>query len=366
MAQPQFAPLAQKKIRVLVVDDSVVFRSLVSRMVEQDPLLDLVGTARNGADAVAKIPRFEPDIITLDVEMPELDGIGALRVIAGRYPQIRVIMFSSLTARGAQVTVEALMAGASDYMTKPVCGPVSSDIFLQLANELSGKVRALFPGRVAGQRKKHTVVPTPMLSAFRTAPLKIRLAPRVFVIGVSTGGPSALAEIVPQIPADFPLPIAIVQHMPPHFTRLLADRLTRVGNIPVIEAAEGMIARPGTALIAPGDYHMRLVQDGAHLKVSLNQQPPENSCRPAVDVLFRSVADACQGAVMAAVLTGMGQDGLLGARQLKELGATVLVQDRASSVVWGMPGAVAEAGVADQILPLNQIVPTVLNKVGCR
>lgn len=366
MGQTLSAPLTQKKIRVLVVDDSVVFRSLVSRMVEQDPLLELVGTARNGADAVAKIPRFEPDLVTLDVEMPELDGLGALRVIAGRYPHIRVIMFSSLTARGAQVTVEALMAGASDYMTKPVGGPVSSDAFLQLANDLSGKARALFPARVAGQRKRHAVVPTPMVPAFRPGPLKIRLAPRVFVIGVSTGGPSALAEIVPQIPAGFPLPIAIVQHMPPHFTRMLADRLARVGSIPVVEAAEGMIAQPGTALIAPGDYHMRLVQEGAHLKVSLNQQPPENSCRPAVDVLFRSVADACQGAVMAAVLTGMGQDGLLGARQLKDLGATVLVQNRATSVVWGMPGAVAEAGVADEILPLNQIIPTVLNKVGCR
>ena len=360
------APLAQERIRVLVVDDSVVFRSLVSRMVEQDPLLELVGTARHGADAVAKIPRFNPDLVTLDVEMPELDGLGALREIASRYPNIRVIMFSSLTARGAQVTVEALMAGASDYLTKPSGGAVSSELFLELASELSNKIRVFFPSRVAGQRKKHGIVPVSVLSRFHVAPPRFRLAPRVFVIGVSTGGPSALAEMLPQIPSNFPLPIAIVQHMPPHFTRLLADRLARVSSIPVVEAAEGMIAQPGIALIAPGDYHMRLVRDGAHLRVSLNQQPPENSCRPAVDVLFRSVADSCQGAVVAAVLTGMGQDGLLGVRQLKDLGATVLVQDRASSVVWGMPGAVAEADLADQILPLQQIVPTVLNKVGRR
>ncbi|MGC8550413.1 MAG: protein-glutamate methylesterase/protein-glutamine glutaminase [Acidobacteriaceae bacterium] len=366
MGDTRLAPPTRDKIRVLVVDDSVVFRSLVSRMVEQDPLLELVGTARNGADAVAKIPRFQPDLVTLDVEMPELDGLGALRQIAGNYPHIRVIMFSSLTARGAQVTVEALMAGASDYMTKPSGGPVSSDSFLYLARDLSSKIRGLFPARVAGQRKLRAVVPTLIKPVFRPAPLKLRLAPRVFVIGVSTGGPSALAEIVPQIPADFPLPIAIVQHMPPHFTRLLAERLARVSKIPVVEAADGMIAAPGTALIAPGDYHMRLVQDGARLKVSLNQQPPENSCRPAVDVLFRSVADACQGAVVAAVLTGMGQDGLLGVRQLKDFGATVFAQDRASSVVWGMPGAVAKAGLADATLPLHQIVPTVLDKVGCR
>lgn len=366
MGEPRASLLAQGKIRVLVVDDSVVFRSLVSRMVEQDPLLELAGTARNGADAVAKIPRFSPDLVTLDVEMPELDGLGALRQIASLYPHIRVIMFSSLTARGAQVTVEALMAGASDYMTKPFGGPVSSDTFLHLANDLSGKIRGLFPARAAGQRKRHGIVPAPLATRFSVAPPRFRLAPRVFVIGVSTGGPSALAEIVPQIPADFPLPIAIVQHMPPHFTRLLADRLARVSSIPVLEAADGMIAVPGTALIAPGDYHMRLVQEGGHLKVSLNQQAPENSCRPAVDVLFRSVADACHGAVVAAVLTGMGKDGLLGVRQLKNLGATVLVQDRASSVVWGMPGAVAEASLADEILPLQQIVPTVLNKVGHR
>lgn len=356
-------PLPEGRVRVLVVDDSVVFRSLVSRMVEEDPLLELAGVARNGADALEKIARLNPDLVTLDVEMPELDGLGALREIAARYPQIRVIMFSSLTARGEQITVEALMGGASDFMTKPGGGPITVEAYRECSRALAAKARALFPAKAAARWGRRTVK-SPGAGEVLLPVVRQVLRPHVLVIGVSTGGPSALAQILPQVPENFPLPIAIVQHMPPHFTQLLADRLARVSRIPVREAVDGVIAEPGSALVAPGNFHMRLVQDGAHLRVSLNQEEAENSCRPAVDVLFRSVADACHGAVIAAVLTGMGQDGLLGVKELKRMGATVLVQDRATSVVWGMPGAIAEANLADEILPLDQIVPSVLKRTG--
>jgi two-component system chemotaxis response regulator CheB len=349
---------AGERIRVLVVDDSVVMRRLLSRIVEADEAMELVGSARNGVDALQKIAQLRPHLVTLDVEMPELDGIGALREIVKLYPDVRVIMLSSLTVEGAGITVEALLGGASDYIAKPQGCDVSS-AFDGLACELTAKIKQLFVP-VQTTRPVPATPQKPRVPAFST------LRPEIFAIGISTGGPSALAEVLPTIPALFPLPIAIVQHMPPYFTRLLAERLMKTCAIRVMECVDGMEAEPGCAVIAPGNFHMRLVRMGLTLRYKLSQEEPENSCRPAVDVLFRSIAETCKGRAIAAIMTGMGQDGLAGAQLLKDRGACLLAQDRATSTVWGMPGAIVDAELADAVLPLGMIISEVLRRAGCR
>lgn len=352
--RPRAEPKA--KLRVLVVDDSVVMRRMLTRMLTEDPLFEVLGSARDGMDALAKLESLHPDVITLDVEMPHLDGMETLKVIHERHPDIKVIMLSSLTARGAAISIDALMHGASDYIAKPDGTVLTPNAYEDLSAELKLKIRELFD--IVGQAPPASAPVRPI------APPSVklaRLAPQILVIGVSTGGPPALAQLIPMFPADFPLPIAIVQHMPPTFTRLLAERLDKLANIEVVEATHEMKLRPGLAVVAPGNYHMRLVRRLGSIQVALNQEEHENSCRPAVDVLFRSAAEIYGGAAIATILTGMGRDGLLGVQEMRKLGAPILAQDRATSVVWGMPGAVADAGLADAVLPLNQIVPEVMN-----
>jgi two-component system chemotaxis response regulator CheB len=352
-----------EKIRVLVVDDSAVIRRMISRMVEEEPSLELAGIARDGVEALAKIAQLRPHVITLDVEMPELDGIATLRKIIEMRLDVRVIMLSSLTAKGSQTTVDALMLGANDYVTKPQ-GDTAGNAFDTLAIELMAKIKQLF---ALPCELRSVAVPLPAQpSAIKPAMPAYISRPEIFAIGVSTGGPAALTEALPDIPKDFHLPIVITQHMPPYFTHVLAERLTKICNIPVAEAEDGMPVIPGRALIAPGDYHMRVVRQGHDLVVRLDQGPQENSCRPAVDVMLRSIAECCKGRAIVAILTGMGQDGLIGVRQLKELGASIYAQDSATSVVWGMPGAIVSANLADAVLPLNNIVPTVLMRAGQR
>ena len=375
-----------KQIRVLVVDDSVVMRRLLTRILTSDPAFEVVGAARDGNDALAKVTQLQPDLVTLDVEMPGMDGLEALRLIQAQYPNVRVIMCSSITERGAAVTIDALMAGASDYVTKQHSAGLSDDAYGKLQVDLLAKIHGIFDKKrtppphlaqvtTAGPRPTgvtqrvselppgatHTSLP--FVPGARPFTQKL-FAPQILAIGVSTGGPSALAEILPLIPSRFPLPIVIVQHMPPFFTQLLAERLSRLSCIPVVEGLQGMKVQPGTAIIAPGNYHMRLVRRlGGGVEVELNQQEQENSCRPAVDVLFRSIAEVYGGAAIAAILTGMGQDGLLGVRALKALGVPVLAQDKATSVVWGMPGAVVDAQLADAVLPLRAIIPEILRRL---
>jgi two-component system chemotaxis response regulator CheB len=321
-------------------------------------------------------------VITLDVEMPEMDGLAMLRELRKNDRGTRVIMFSTLTERCASTTIEALSLGADDYVTK-ASNEGSLDQSLQrLRGELLPKIFQFFamPGENGNGTERSgpwSAPPPPVRPATRTqaAPLsalaaifpgasRLSVRPKAVVIGVSTGGPAALGEILPQIPAGFPLPILLVQHMPPMFTGLLAERLNSLCQIAVSEARDGDRMEGGRILIAPGDYHMRLHGSGKDLTVRLDQGPPENSCRPAVDVLFRSAVDVYQGALLGVVLTGMGYDGLRGSEVLKAAGATVIAQDEASSVVWGMPGAVAAANLADRILPLNAIIPEMLRIVG--
>jgi two-component system chemotaxis response regulator CheB len=347
-----------KRIRVLIVDDSVVIRRLVTQALEQDGLIEVVGVAANGAIALTRIDQLAPDLITLDVEMPEMNGLQFLAKFRSTNKDTRVIMFSTLTERGASATMDALSLGADDYVTK-VSNVGSLDKSMDaLRGELIPKIKQFFD--IEANTGPAVLVPAPPKPVYRA----LAVAPQVVAIGISTGGPSALGAIMPQFPADFPLPILIVQHMPPVFTRLLAERLQTVSKIKIDEAAHGMPVEPRRAYIAPGDYHMRLVRNGTGFTIALDQAAHENSCRPAVDVMFRSVHDIFGPSVLTAVLTGMGYDGLRGAEVLKAAGSYVIAQDQATSVVWGMPGAIANAGIADAILPLERIVPEIMRLAG--
>jgi two-component system chemotaxis response regulator CheB len=311
-----------------------------------------------------RIQQLNPDVITLDIEMPEMDGLEMLRRIRREFPHLRVIMFSTLTERGAQKTLEALTLGADDYVAKGSHqGSLDSSI-TSLREEMIPKIRQFFrlsdqPHIPPAKDTAHSPWPAAHdrnASALRT----VKMRPKVVVIGISTGGPTALGVILPTLPADFPLPVLIVQHMPPLFTRLLAERLNATCKLPAEEATDNSPVQQGKILIAPGDFHMKVASNGSGARVFLDQGPRLNSCRPAVDALFKSAGEVYGGAVLAAILTGMGQDGLRGAGILKALGATILAQDEASSIVWGMPGAVVEAGYADRVLPLDGVVPEIL------
>jgi len=343
------------RIRVLVVDDSVVIRRLVTQALSEDPQIEVVGIAANGQIALERIPQVNPDIITLDVEMPQMDGLETLRRLRAQYPRVRAIMFSSLTERGAAVTLEALTLGASDYVAKPANVGSLNASMAKLREELIPRIKQFF--RLAEPAAaKPAAVRRPA-----AAPLIARR--RVVAIGASTGGPQALQSVISGFPQNISAPIVLVQHMPPLFTRLLAERLQTQGKIKVQEAKGGEALEAGKAYVAPGNYHLVLKREGEGVITALNQEPPENSCRPAVDVMLRSVAEVYGGEVVAVILTGMGQDGLRGIEVLKSRGAYVIAQDEATSVVWSMPGFVAKAGLADEVVPVDQVAQSVLRKL---
>ncbi len=360
------------KIRVLVVDDAVVIRRLVSDSLTQDPDIEIAGIAPSGEIALARIPQVNPDVITLDIEMPGWDGLETLRRLRKLYPRLPVIMFSTLTERGASATLDALALGANDYVTKPAnVGSVTAGM-QRVRDELVPRIKALCrrpPGEslpaapAAKTVASHAFLRDPRATGslvFGQAP---QARPEVLAIGVSTGGPNALSALISKLPAGLKIPILIVQHMPPLFTRLLAERLGALSSYAGREGANGSTVRPGELWVAPGGFHMKVQRYGDDVRLVTNEDPPENSCRPAVDVLFRSVAEAYGGKALALVLTGMGQDGLRGCGDIREAGGRVIAQDEASSVVWGMPGAVVRAGLADEILPLEQIPAAIVRRV---
>ncbi|MDQ1463524.1 MAG: two-component system, chemotaxis family, protein-glutamate methylesterase/glutaminase [Actinomycetota bacterium] len=345
-------------IGVLVVDDSVVIRRMVSSVLDDDPDINVVGTASNGRIALDKLAQLRPDIVILDVEMPVMDGLATLRALRLTHPKLPVVMFSALTERGAMATLDALAAGATDYVTKPShAGSVAASIE-RVRLELIPKVKGLVGANRARTAPRTTpVVPVTALRSARQDRVD------VIAVGCSTGGPDALTSIVAGLPKDFAKPVVVVQHMPPLFTRLFAERLNRSCPLTVSEAVDGQVVRAGHIIVAPGDKHLTVRRQGTEIVVVLGQEPPENYCRPSVDVLFRSVAEIYGGGVLACVLTGMGHDGASGAARIRAAGGRVVVQDEASSVVWGMPGSVVAAGHANDIVPLDRIAETLRNAV---
>ena len=354
------------KIRVLVVDDSAVVRRLVSEALATDPTIEVAGTASNGRIALARLGQLAPDVVTLDVEMPELDGLATLVEIRKQWKTLPVIMFSAITERSAAATLEAIARGANDYVTKPTSSEGIEDARRRVASELVPRVKAFARRQPAPAPESPQGAPAPATQLVKAAPRvrpSVGRVPRaeLLVIGVSTGGPNALAELIPSLPENFPVPVLIVQHMPPVFTRLLADRLDKSSKLEVRECQGGEKLQAGFVYIAKGDHHMTVHGTRLSATLKLEQTPPENSCRPAVDVLFRSAAGIFGAYTLSVVLTGMGQDGLNGCRVIRELGGQIIAQDQVTSVIWGMPGAIARAGLADRILPLAGIGPELVN-----
>ena len=344
------------KKRVLVVDDAVVVRRTLADAVSRDSSLEVAGTAANGRIGLEKFSALKPDIVLLDIEMPEMDGLETVRELRKLDLKVPIIMFSTLTERGASATLEALSLGATDYVTKPSNLDMGATL-LTVTHELIPKIRALCHLPESGTEEKKRPVPVfipPMATSRLVVPAQ------VIAIGVSTGGPDALARLLPTLPANLPVPVLVAQHMPAIFTQMLATRLAAKSAIAVREATPGEELSAGTVFIAPGDFHMLVTADRGKNFIATNRAPKENFCRPSVDVLFRSVASVYGARALAMVLTGMGQDGLNSCQELRQLGARVVVQDEATSVVWGMPGNVARAGLAHKILPLDRIGPEIV------
>jgi two-component system, chemotaxis family, protein-glutamate methylesterase/glutaminase len=343
------------KIRVLVVDDVVVVRKLLGDVLGREPDIEVVGAAANGKIALDKVRQTAPDVVLLDIEMPVMDGLEALSRLRETHPSLPVIMFSTLTERGATMTLEALSRGASDYVTKPSqTGSLEASLEC-VRRELLPRIRALCASKAA------PAAPLVVGSGGRRPPRRSSI--EIVVIGVSTGGPAALGQLVPALGDALGVPVLIVQHMPAMFTRMLAQRLDAVSPLRIEEGYDGAPIEAGRAYLAPGGRHMEVRRNGARIEVVVGDGPEENSCRPSVDVLFRSVAKVYGGSALAVVLTGMGEDGLRGCERISECGGSVVVQDEASSVVWGMPGAVARAGLTEEVLPLDEIGAVVARKV---
>lgn len=343
------------EVRVMVVDDSAVVRGLISRWLEEIDGIRVVSSQRTGKAALEALALADPDVIVLDIEMPEMDGLTALPLILKAKPSVAVVMASTLTRRNAEITLKAMALGARECVAKPegTSGLISKEEFRR---DLAEKVLAL-GNRHAGRRPAAPSTATakpapPQPLVLRSAS---RVTPRVLVFGSSTGGPPALTTVMKSLGAAAKrLPILIAQHMPPTFTAIMADHLARACGLPAAEAQNGETVVPGRIYVAPGGYHMRIEGTAAPV-VRLDDSPPINFCRPAVDPLFESAARVYQAGTLAAILTGMGQDGRQGASAIADAGGTVIAQNEESSVVWGMPGAAARAGVCSAIVPLDNI-----------
>ncbi|MBN8988381.1 MAG: chemotaxis response regulator protein-glutamate methylesterase [Rhizobiales bacterium] len=369
----------QDKLRVMVVDDSVVIRGMISRWIGAEQDMEVVASLRTGLDAVNQLERIDPDVAVLDIEMPELDGISALPQLLAKKRDLIIIMASTLTRRNAEISFKALSLGASDYIPKPESTreATAAETFrhdlIQKIRHLGAKVRRAThapahasPPLAPTQQDKSreaaarapVAAPAPAAHPTPTRRAFGMLAPRVLLIGSSTGGPQALMSLIADIgPVIDRFPVLITQHMPPTFTTILAEHLGRSSRRPAHEAVDGEIVKAGRIYLAPGGRHMRVVRHGAEAAIALDDGPPVNFCKPAVDPLFTSAIDVWQGGIMSVILTGMGSDGMRGGKDIVAAGGSVIAQDEATSVVWGMPGAAAHAGICAAILPLNQIAP---------
>ncbi len=371
-------------IRVMVVDDSAVIRGFIVRMLESEPDFEVVASVGNGEMAVSNAARHKVDVIVLDIEMPVMDGLTALPKIFQIDPNIKVIMASTLTLRNAEISFRAMQAGASDYIPKPsnAQGMTGSDEFrrelvLKIRNLGQAKIKAT-GATVAATKPTAAAAAAPaaakeadkpkrsLLSP--TGPIPIRkpgiAKPQIITVGSSTGGPQALFDFLKGLDHSIKLPIVITQHMPATFTTILAEHISRMTQWECAEAKDGEVLLGGRIYLAPGDYHMLIESKGAQQVLRLNQGPQENFCRPSVDPMLRSVVDVFGGHVFTVILTGMGSDGKKGGEVVVEAGGTVIAQDEKTSVVWGMPGAAAEAGICSAVLPLNELAPYVNKFLG--
>ncbi len=366
-------PRNSNPYKVLVVDDSAVIRGLISRWLEQDPEIKVVSSAGNGLMAIRQLQRTPADVVVLDIEMPEMDGITALPKLLEIDPKLKVVMASTLTRRNAEISLRALEAGASDYVPKP-----SSTRELQQADvfrrELVEKVKALGAARrlqvnsgasapLRAPRKAAAAVAPARQGLYGNQAIALRkfpaLPPKVLAIGSSTGGPQALFEVFGALRGKLKLPVFVTQHMPATFTAILSEHIAKILGTDCHEAVDGEPVEAGKVYVAPGDWHMTVAEKGGRQVIALNQNPPENFCRPSVDPMLRSLVSAYGGRVLTVILTGMGHDGLEGSRAVTEAGGCVIAQDEASSVVWGMPGAVASGGLCSAVLPLKEVGPMV-------
>lgn len=362
-----------RKCRVLVVDDTAMYRRILSDVVTSLPEAELVGSAPNGALALKKIPQVDPDFILMDIEMPEMDGLEALKIIRRDYPRIGVVMISGLNQQAVALTILALEMGALDFIAKPTgLGPQASVEQLTsqigaLINSYMGRTQRLPAAKPAPVRERP--LPRPSQPAAPAAEAHVAPTPRSFdilAIGSSTGGPDALNRIIPRLPGDLPVPVLLVQHMPPVFTASFAASLDKKSPLAITEAKEGEEIKVGHLYIAPGGKHMvarKATDSRVHYLIGLNDNPPVKSCRPSVDVLFRSIASVYNGNVLAVVLTGMGDDGCDGVAALKRKGCYCITQNEETCVVYGMPRAVNEAGLSDETVPLDRIVERILLKI---
>lgn len=355
--------------RILVVDDSSSHRMLLTKTINEHPNLEVVGEAENGLIGTELVKKLKPDLVTLDIQMPVMSGLQALQEIHRDYPDIPCIMVSVLTGSGAEAALNALALGARECIEKPRISSKDGFRLSDFKEELQTKILAIAssnycPSIDLNRNVSHiashsNVSPTESNSSTRT--LK-KNKPQILAIGTSTGGPDALSHLLQEMPSNYPIPIVIVQHMPIGFTGKLARRLDQLSHLRVLEAQQGDIIEAGSVYIAPGDYHMTLESKGARVSIALDQDDPENSCRPAVDKLFRSVAQIYSDSSLGVVLTGMGRDGFKGAQAMADAGAEILVQDENSSVVWGMPGYVARSGLADSIVSLDEMSEEIVHK----
>lgn len=358
---------AQTPIRVMVVDDSAVIRGLLTRTLESDPEIAVVASVANGQMAVSAVGRQDTDVVILDIEMPVMDGLTALPKILAVAPDAKVIVASTLTQKNAQISLKALAAGAADYLAKPSSSELNAATTFK--RELIEKVKAL--GDARRKRRRFSAKPAsteelpfrpPATSRPASPPAIVLRAPSttrpsVIAIGSSTGGPQALLAVLSGLPASLQQPILITQHMPPTFTTILAQHLARTAGRPAAEAVDGEAVLPGRIYLAPGDFHMKVEAKGGAREIRLFKDPPENFCRPAVDPMLRSLSQAYGSGVLCVILTGMGADGTKGGQAVIAAGGTVIAQDEATSVVWGMPGAAAAAGICSAVLPISHIAP---------
>jgi two-component system chemotaxis response regulator CheB len=359
--------VTDRPIRVLAVDDSSVMRGILRRLFQMQeqrqpsdlPAMELCGVAEDGVECIAAVIRLRPDVVVLDLEMPQMNGLEVLERLRRDEPGLPIIMCSAYTERGARATLDALALGAADYVMKPDDGRGFAASMEALASQLLPKITALAgAGYELISELRQETTRQEMAQSGRTAQTGVNSRAtkvEIVVIGVSTGGPSALEEMLPQLAQDFPVPVMIVQHMPKLFTGELAERLNRICALRVREAYDGAEIRSGTIWIAPGDAHMEVCEVGRIAVVRLHQGRPLNSCKPSADYLFDSAANMYGAGALALVMTGMGSDGLNGARHVHEAGGVVLTQDRATSAVWGMPGRVVQAGISREPLPLEAL-----------